>query len=119
MTYFVYPGIKRKPIIPPKALPLPEQKRIANNIITAICKYLNVEVYDLFKKGRKENIVICRQISMYLMRKYAGMSFSEIARMFDKDHTTILWAYKQVSKQIANKTDSTYKKVVDDITLMI
>lgn len=119
MTYFAAPGTKSKMVLQPKILSLGQQREQARIITYAVAKYYQVGVEELFKLGRKERIVIARQISIYLIRMYTGMTASEVGRFFSKDHTTILYAYNKVQSQMNNKFDDSYKIDIDNIKMMI
>jgi chromosomal replication initiator protein len=42
-----------------------------------------------------------RQIAMYLARELTGFSLPSIGRMFNRDHTTVMYAIRQVEARIA------------------
>lgn len=42
-----------------------------------------------------------RQVAIYLSRELTGKSLPAIGRLFDRDHTTILYACRRVAKTIA------------------
>jgi chromosomal replication initiator protein len=43
-----------------------------------------------------------RQVAMYLSRELTGRSLPAIGRLFDRDHTTVLYACRHVAKVIAS-----------------
>ncbi|MCD4780127.1 MAG: chromosomal replication initiator protein DnaA [Candidatus Omnitrophica bacterium] len=68
-------------------------------ILKATCHYFNVSLLDLKSKRRSRNIVIPRQVAMYLSRKLTNMSLPEIGSAFGgRDHTTVLHSCKKVDK---------------------
>lgn len=50
---------------------------------------------DLFSNSRKKMIVLARSKAMFLMRERLSFSYSEIGRIFGKDHSTVLNSIKK------------------------
>ncbi len=60
-----------------------------------------VTLYELKTKKRNKNIVLPRQIAMYLSRELTELSLPEIGLHFGgKDHTTVLHSYKKVKREL-------------------
>jgi chromosomal replication initiation ATPase DnaA len=57
---------------------------------------------DLKSKARITEIVIPRQVYWYYMKKH-GFSYSEIGRMFKKNHATVMHGVKRVNDLIDAK----------------
>ena len=68
---------------------------------------------EIRSKSRKREITEARQIAMTLIKTYySTMSLSRIARLFDKDHATVLHAMRTVNS--LKQTDSGFKlKLID------
>jgi chromosomal replication initiator protein len=78
--------------------------------------YFNIALPDLKTKKRNKNVVLPRQIAMYLARKLTTHSLPEIGAAFGgKDHTTVLHAYKKIEKAVM--VDQEIKKNIDNLTL--
>jgi chromosomal replication initiator protein len=91
-----------------------------NKIITIekiqekVAQYFNISIHDLKSSRRLKNIVIPRQIAMYISREKTNTSLTFIAEEFGgKDHTTILYAYNKLKKQL--EQDSYLKTSVEKI----
>ncbi|MDI7277441.1 MAG: chromosomal replication initiator protein DnaA [Anaerolineae bacterium] len=81
-------------LVPAQALP-PAQ------IIEAVCRHYDVSREDLVRRRRNRDIVIARQMAMYLLREEAGLSLSQIGHeLGGRDHTTVLHGCERVSSQI-------------------
>ena len=61
-------------------------------IIKAVCEYFKVNEANLISNKRDQNIVKPRQLAMYLMREYTGLSLEAIGKQFSRNHTTVLHA---------------------------
>jgi chromosomal replication initiator protein len=54
---------------------------------------------ELKSKRRTQNLVVPRQIAMFLTRRLVNLSFPAIGEQFGgRDHTTVLHACRQVAK---------------------
>lgn len=72
-------------------------------IIDIVCDYYNVRKDKLLGNGRPKNIVIPRQIAMYLCRKILNESYPNLRDAFKrKDHSTVLYACERVEKDLQN-----------------
>lgn len=70
----------------------------------ATCDVYGVDLHDLLSARRSDEIVLPRQVSMYLAKKLTGLSSTRIARATgDRDHTTALHAFRKIENLI--KTD--------------
>ena len=73
-------------------------------ILKTVSRFFNIRVSDLKSKRRSREISIPRQIAMYLCREYTKFSLPDIGRQFGgKDHTTVIFAYKKISKIVNEK----------------
>lgn len=88
-----------------------KQAITADLIIREVHKFYKIPIEDLLGKKRTRELVLPRQITMYLLRFEADMSFPEIGReMSGKDHSTIIHGCKKIETEIRNN-----KKLKDDI----
>jgi chromosomal replication initiator protein len=64
----------------------------------AVADYYSLKVADLKSKTNKKNIVLPRQVAMYLCKTLTRASLKEIAREFGgKDHSTVLHSINKIS----------------------
>ena len=88
-----------------------EKKSITiDDIIKTVSSYYGVEVSAINTRSRKREVVLVRQVSMFLAKKYLDMSTSKIGQYIgNRDHATVLHACKTVAtladtdKQIRNE----------------
>ena len=81
-------------------------------VIREVHKYYQVSIEDLLGKKRTKEIVIPRQVTMYLLRHEANLSFPEIGREIGgKDHSTIMHGCSKIEADISQN-----HKIRDDIT---
>lgn len=89
----------------------------AEIIIDTVCKYYNVKKEQVLGKSRPKNVVIPRQMAMYIAREELNDSFPSLEKYFNKDHSTIVHAYERVQKELKNN-DRTRKELKDILTLL-
>ena len=81
-------------------------------------EFLNISLTELRSKHRNKNIVLARQIAMYMARQLGNMSLPEIGHAFGgKDHTTVLHSCKKIEKEILK--DNNLRNTISQITLVL
>jgi len=77
-----------------------------NDVIKTVADFFEVSIEDLINKGRRQEIVEPRQITMYLLRDMLKMSYPSIGEKLGKrDHTTVIHACEKIEQEIsANQT---------------
>ena len=87
-------------------------------IIDAALKFYDVALKDLIGKSRKKELVVPRQIVMYLMREEINTSYPTIGHeLGGRDHTTAMHAFNKISKSIIQ--DDRIKQEVNSIKQLI
>lgn len=77
----------------------PSMERIA----ARVSGYFHIEPRQLQSRRRHHNVVLPRQISMYLTRQLTNLSLMQIGGYFGgRDHTTVLYACKKVEGAMKN-----------------
>ena len=70
-----------------------------DDIIEKVCNHYNVTANEVNSKSRKRELVVARQVSMYLAQKYTKMPTSRIGKLIGgRDHSTVLHSCTQVSE---------------------
>jgi chromosomal replication initiator protein len=72
----------------------------------AVCAVHGVSREELLSARRSAKVAHARQLAMYLARELTPLSLSEIARRFDRDHTTVLHAMRAVDGRRARGSDT-------------
>lgn len=85
------------------------EKVTVEQVFAAVCQYYKVDQIALSGSSRKKTIAYPRQMAMYLARTETEASFPFIAeKLGNRDHTTILYGYEKMAKQI--DTDATARR---------
>ncbi len=76
------------------------------DILRAAAAYFEVTPHDIRSKGRKQDLVLPRQITMYLIRDLTERSYPEIGQYFSgRDHSTVMYAVQKVTDQLEDDRD--------------
>jgi len=73
----------------------------AKDILEAVARFYDINIKDIAGKSRKKELVVPRQIIMYLMREEINASYPTIGQeLGGRDHTTAMHAYNKIRKEI-------------------
>ncbi|WP_028580436.1 chromosomal replication initiator protein DnaA [Desulfogranum japonicum] len=76
----------------------------AETIRDLIGRQFKVTTEELRSRSRKRAITYPRQIGMYLTRKYTKESLADIGNMYNRDHSTVLYAIKVITRDMSQKS---------------
>jgi len=89
-----------------------------DSIQKKVSSYFDLKPKDLRSKRRLKQVVVPRQIGMYLARKLTHSSLIEIGEKFGgKDHSTVIHSIKKIEEKINN--DPYIKGVIGDLMKII
>lgn len=72
-------------------------------LINLVSETFDTSMSELCGKKRKREIVVPRQVAMYLLRNEIGLNFSEIGEILGgRDHSTVMYAYEKISQELKN-----------------
>jgi hypothetical protein len=77
----------------------------ANNIAQACCQYFGFTWEHLIRQNRRRPIAFARQATMFLLTQHTTIGLVRIAKMFNRDHATVIHARKLVRALIYNNHD--------------
>ncbi|HPU08656.1 MAG TPA: helix-turn-helix domain-containing protein, partial [Candidatus Atribacteria bacterium] len=85
-------------------LPKPEISQIPiSSIQKVVAEHFNIKPALMKAKKRTKEVAYPRQIAMYLARELTNYSLPSIGEEFGgRDHTTVLYAYEKVKKDMEN-----------------
>lgn len=72
----------------------------------ATCDVLRVPPDDLCSPRRTPHLVRARQLAIYVARNCTGASLADIARAFNRDHSTVLHSVRAVDKRMEPGSDT-------------
>ena len=72
-----------------------------DEIVETVCNHFNVSPSAVGGKSRKRDLVVARQVSMYLAQKYTKMPASRIGKLVgNRDHSTVIHSCSQVETRL-------------------
>ena len=99
-------------------IPLENKMISLIQIQKAVSDYYNIKVNSLLSKKRTKDIVLARQVAIYLSRELTDLSLISIGESFGRrDHTTIIHSYNKIRNKI--KKEKSFKDLIDNLTLNI
>jgi chromosomal replication initiator protein len=81
---------------------LPEEgkKPAAAEIVKFVARHYDLKVSEIKSKSNSRQIVIPRQVAMYLCKRLTELSYPEIGKLFnDKHHSTVMYSVEMVDKK--------------------
>jgi chromosomal replication initiator protein len=86
----------------------------AKQIIERTARHFQIPVEDIVGPKRDKDIVVPRQIAMYMLRNELKLSFPKIARELGrKDHTTAIHSVDKIDKE--SRTDASLRMAISEI----
>jgi chromosomal replication initiator protein len=87
---------------------LPEEgkKPAATEIVKAVARHYDLKISEIKSKSNSRQIVIPRQVAMYLCKKLTDLSYPDIGKMFnDKHHSTVMYSVEKVQQMRESDPD--------------
>lgn len=82
-------------------MPPPKPRNITiESIQNEVCNYYDIKLLDMMSNKRSREIVLPRQIAMYLARHFTDASFPLLGDQFRRDHTTVIHACEKIEKKL-------------------
>ena len=83
-------------------------------IIDIVADHFNISVQDISSKKKSQDIVVPRQIAMYLCRKFTEISLQELGHILGKrDHSTVMHSVEKIQNEI--DTNESTRNIVNVI----
>jgi chromosomal replication initiator protein len=73
---------------------------VPSDIVSAVCKHMNVPEKAITARTRQRDAVRARSIIMYLIKKYTDSSLSEIGACVHRDHATVAYTLNTIASHM-------------------
>lgn len=93
---------------------LEDQKRRAltpEKIIQATGKVFEIPATDILGRSQNQDCSLPRQVAIYLCRTMLKMPYLKIAKVFSRDHSTVMTSFKIVEKKIGEHDNVTLSTI--------
>jgi chromosomal replication initiator protein len=83
-----------------------------NQILNAVCTYYSIKSSEIKGKRRNKELVLPRQVTMYLIKELTNTPFMSIGDFLGgRDHTTVMHGVEKIENELGTKV-----KIKQDIT---
>lgn len=83
-------------------------------IIEETAKFYNLTSQEIMGRSKTKNVVLARQVAMFVTKKMTTLSLEDIGAAFNRDHTTVMHAVGRITDLMNKSPDM--KEIVSDIT---
>ena len=94
-----------------------EESLTGEKILDTVAKYYKVSKDDILGKKKNKEIVIPRQVCIYLLTEMLSLSLESIGQFIGRDHTTVIHARDKIADTL--KTSQKLQIEVSDLKSMI
>lgn len=99
--------------VPVSDMPVIPAQPSLNTIASIVADFYGLSLLEILARRRAKEIVVPRQIAMYLASKLTRKTLSTIARYLDMDHSTVIHGARKI------KTDmETNPRLADEIEVL-
>ena len=82
-------------------------------ILTFVSQKYGIPTEDIIGKRKTDAIATARQVAIYLLRELTEMSFANIGKVFNRDHSTVVASVNKVKDRM--KEDSSFEAQIDEM----
>lgn len=94
-----------------RAVKIDDKPLTIDDILECVCAHYHVDAEAVNSKSRKRELVVPRQVSMYLAQKHTKMPAARIGKLVGgRDHSTVLHSCSQVEARL--KTDKAFSEEI-------
>ena len=97
-----------------RAVKIDDKPLTVDDIIETVCNHFKVSSSAINSRSRKHDLVVARQVSMYLAQKYTKMTASRIGKLVGgRDHSTVIHSCSQIEQRM--KVDHDFMDEIQSI----
>jgi chromosomal replication initiator protein len=74
-----------------------------------VASFFGTSPEALARRSRRRDVVLPRQLAMYLCRRYTDATLSSVARAFGREHPAVSHAEKAIERAILERAPLRYK----------
>jgi chromosomal replication initiator protein len=76
-----------------------------HGLLSSVAHAFQVSVEELTSSVRKKEFVFARHVAMYVLKEKKNVNVMKVAELFDRDHSSVVYAVARIKKQIENDMD--------------
>ena len=74
-------------------------------VLAKVAEYYNLSLRRIVGTGRSKWVIQPRQVAMWICRNILTMSFPEVGKLFERDHSTVMQACDRISALLRSNRD--------------
>lgn len=90
----------------------------ATQFIKDVCDFYGLSKSEVVGKRRLRHIVKARYIAIYLIRKRTDLTLTAIAHLFNRDHTTVIYAIQTIEEVLSLKYENEFQDEIKKVLLL-
>jgi chromosomal replication initiator protein len=95
---------------PPVPLDIPLDDQVVKNI----SRDFQLGEAELYSPSRKKELIPARHLAMYLLHTVLGISFFQVGKKFNRDHTSVIYAVSKIEEKM--KVDQKFSQTIETIS---
>ncbi len=80
----------------------------SKRVLQKVSAFYNIGVEKLCGRSRKKEFSTPRHVAMYLLKKKCGISLSQIGKVFERDHSSVVYAVSKIQEKV--ESDDNFAK---------
>ena len=78
----------------------PLEPPCSDDVLAAVCDHTGATPQELRGRSRNRQVTYARHLAMYVLKQDAVKAVADIARIFDRDHSTVLGGIDRIAKEL-------------------
>jgi chromosomal replication initiator protein len=80
-------------------------------VLEVTSQVFGVSKNDILGSSRMQNIALARQVAMYSCKEFLDLSFPAVGKIFKRDHTTVMHAWKKINENLSKENSKIATKI--------
>jgi chromosomal replication initiator protein len=91
-----------------------KQDLTVEDVVKVVASKFNIKIADLKSQKKNKDVVLARQVAMFLSRKITSASFPDIgSKIGGRDHSTVIYSNNKIKNLLTR--DGSLRSIVEDI----
>jgi len=96
----------------------PQKNISVKNVVDKVAEFYGIDENSIYEKTRRREVVLPRQIIMYLLREDFNISYPTIGmKLGGRDHTTVIHSCEKIKREVIE--DSELQKEIQSIRTLL
>jgi chromosomal replication initiator protein len=91
-----------------------EKKKLCEeSLVEIVSNYFQIAKEDLLGKRQGRAYAFPRQMAMFFLREFLNLSYSQIGKVFLRDHSTVISSIKKIKEETTQKKEGVIKPLLE------